>query len=149
MIGKIEKATTELNSASNVPLIDSPEIKARTRVPLSWFGCSVIFCTSGLIDWRHRRSFLLTAVPVIRAFRNHPQLEHQPFLQLTSLSNVHIQRFGTGVEHDDHHGFCLRFGKTARHMVFELQIVSKFRNEVLNFTGDRGTEGRRSAGTLT
>src|SRR5688572_26650829 len=113
MIGKIENVTTELNNASKVPLIDSPAIKAKTRVPLSWFGCSVIFFTSGHIsEGGHSRPFLLTAIPVICAFGNHPQLQHQAFLQLASLCNIHIQRFRPGVENDDHHGFSLRFSKT-------------------------------------
>lgn len=83
---------------------------------------------------------LFTAIPVVRTFRNHPQLQYQSLFELLTLFNADIQRFGTRAENNRHHRLGLCFSKRTRHMVFEFKIVGKFRDEMLNFTRDGGTK---------
>ena len=90
---------------------------------------------------------LFTAIPVVRAFGYHPELQYQSLFKLLALFNADIQRFGTRAENNRHHRLSLCFSKRTRHMVFEFKIVGKFRDEVLNFARDGGTKRRRRART--
>ncbi|MDI5424972.1 hypothetical protein MJM99_34950, partial [Salmonella enterica subsp. enterica serovar Kentucky] len=58
---------------------------------------------------------------------------------LGSLAKRYLGRYGQ---------WLTGFSKRARHMVFEFQIVGKFRNKMLNLPRDGGTKRRGSAGTL-
>ncbi|MNS62874.1 hypothetical protein D3C72_959540 [compost metagenome] len=90
-----------------------------------------------------RRLFLFPAVPVIRPFGNHPQLQYQSLFELFALLNAYIQCFGTRTENNGHHRLGLRFREGSRHMVFDFEIVGKFRNKMLNFARHGGTKRGR------